>query len=58
MESFVALGFRTGFKLARPGAKHTCPTCGLVYELKRTDPADCPPIFKNAEHYIWTLVTH
>lgn len=58
VKSFVALGLRSGFKLAKPGAKHTCETCGLVYELKRAAATDCPPPFKNAEHYIWRLVTH
>lgn len=54
VRSFVDKGFREGFKLAVFGARHTCPTCGQVFELRRRPEADTP----EAEAYTWQPVTH
>jgi hypothetical protein len=40
MQSFVAKGFREGFKLAAFGEKHTCEGCGQVYVLQRAEPRE------------------
>lgn len=37
MQSFVAKGFREGFRLAAFGDKHTCELCGQVYVLERVE---------------------
>ena len=54
VRSFVEKGFREGFKLSPPHERHTCVTCGQVFELKRAPEGDTPTHL----HYTWQPVTH
>lgn len=54
VRSFVAKGFREGFRTSDPPARHTCETCGQVFELTRQPAGDTPTHL----HYTWQLVTH
>jgi hypothetical protein len=54
VQSFVAKGFREAFRLSKPGATHTCESCGRRYVLARNPEMDVT----SAEAYQWAEITH